>query len=143
MAPKPHTSLFLFLSFLYPCLIGPLKLLFLTLATYILPTLIHRMTLSFSCLYDLLSRRARSPFAPEPSWADIVTAGVVFLAWHVWLVRLSYFGIMEGRKKGVSWGRVLGRIVVPGGLLLLGVGFGVEVRKRTGGEVAFVKGNDA
>jgi hypothetical protein len=42
----------------------------------------------------------------------------------VWLGRLSYKTVVEGRKVGqVSWGRVLGRVVVPAVVLVLGIEF--------------------
>src|SRR3954462_2044731 len=82
----------------------PLKLLALTAAMYILPTLMHTITQSLSELYDLLGRRARSPYELDVPWVSVAVAGVVLVAWHVWLGRLSYIGIMEGSKgERVSW----------------------------------------
>ncbi|KAF1912985.1 hypothetical protein BDU57DRAFT_521617 [Ampelomyces quisqualis] len=122
----------------------PLKLLALTTAIYILPTAMHTITTSLSDLYDLVGRRARSPYAPDAPLASVIGAGVMLLAWHVWLGRLSYVGIMEGTKRhgGMSWGRLLGRIVLPGVLLVTGVVFAAGVGRKVRGEgVVFVKGN--
>jgi hypothetical protein len=64
------------------------------------------------------------------------------LGWHIWLVRMSWYTILEPlsirprgdeaaayeeAKRRMSWGRVLGRVVVPFLLLVLGMQFAWEI----------------
>lgn len=91
----------------------------------IVPALIHRIVRSLDDVYELLGRRARSPYEPVVPWTSLFIATVLLVGWHVWLGRLSYKTVVEGSggKGRVSWGRVLGRIVVPILLLLLWLQF--------------------
>ncbi|KAF1945184.1 hypothetical protein EJ02DRAFT_339087 [Clathrospora elynae] len=129
-----------------------LEIIAIALAMLVLPATIHRIIQSLDGAYDILGRTARSPHTTVP-WISIVIAAVVLLGWHVWLVRLSYMTIVEDtagpkedsgtyqtdgsedmRRKpeeGVSWGRVLGRIVIPSLLLVLGVQFTYQLLHRT------------
>jgi len=89
------------------------------------PALMHRIVQSLDNVYELLGRRARSPYEPVVPWTSLFIATFLLLGWHVWLGRLSYKTVVEGSggKGKVSWGRVLGRIVVPFLLLSLWVQF--------------------
>jgi hypothetical protein len=102
-----------------------LQVLALAAAMFIVPTLMHRIVQSLDDVYELLGRRARSPYEPAIPYTSVFIATVLLLGWHVWLGRLSYKTVVEGsgEKGRVSWGRVLGRIVVPFLLLSLGLQF--------------------
>jgi hypothetical protein len=101
-----------------------LKFILLTASLYIVPTLIHTAVRSLDTLHEVLGRRARAPY----TLSSILVASMLLVGWHVVLGRLSYKTIIEGKKKGsVSWGRVLGRVVVPGMLVVFGVIFGGEI----------------
>ena len=111
------------------------EILGLAIAMLLIPTLIHSGVRSLDSIYEILDRRARSPYA-EVSWAGVGVAVVVLVGWHVWLGRLSYFVVLEpaasrddarveGRK--VSWGRILGRVVIPLLLLFLGMTFAWKI----------------
>ena len=90
-----------------------LSLVALTIALYILPTFIQHIAHSLSALSALTGRRARTAFEDIP--ASSVVVGVAVLAvWHGVLAGLSYYSV---RRRDGSWGRVLGRVVVPGVLL--------------------------
>jgi hypothetical protein len=99
---------------------------------YIVPTLIHSTVQSLDEVYELLGRRARSPYA----LSSILIASVLLVAWHVWIGRLSYKTVVEGSKRGsgVSWGRVLGRVVVPVVLVVFGVDFAYGLSGRLLGD---------
>jgi hypothetical protein len=101
-----------------------LKFILLTASLYIVPTLIHTAVRSLDTLHEVRGRRARAPY----TLSSILVASALLVGWHVVLGRLSYKTIIEGKKKGsVSWGRVLGRVVVPGVLVIFGVIFGGEI----------------
>jgi hypothetical protein len=101
-----------------------LHFLLLTAALYIVPTLMHHAVTSLDSVYEVLGRRTRSPY----TLSSVFFASVLLVGWHVWLGRLSYKTVVEGRKVGqVSWGRILGRVVVPGLVLVLGIEFAWEV----------------
>jgi membrane protease YdiL (CAAX protease family) len=104
-----------------------LKFLLLTASLYIVPTLIHTAVRALDALYELQGRRSRSPY----TLSTILAASALLVAWHVWVGRLSYKTIVEGKRRGgVSWGRVLGRVIVPGILIIFGLGFVGEVVGR-------------
>lgn len=115
-----------------------IDLILLTTLLYTIPTALHQCVTSIDAIYTLLSRQAHSPYAPAVSWTEACLAGGILLVWHVVLGRLGYIAINEGKGTGVSWGRVLGRIVIPGLLLVLGVRFVVEVMGRVGGGTVMV-----
>lgn len=67
---------------------------------------------------------------------------VLLVGWHIWLGRLSYKTIVEDDGKvESSWGRILGRIVVPLLLLSFGVYFGIQVFGRMVSPIPYVTGN--
>jgi membrane protease YdiL (CAAX protease family) len=104
-----------------------LKFFLLTASLYIVPTLIHTAVRALDSLYEILGRRSRSPY----TLSTILAASALLVAWHVWVGRLSYKTIVEGKRRGgVSWGRVLGRVIVPGVLVIFGLGFVGEVAGR-------------
>ncbi|KAH8723656.1 hypothetical protein GQ44DRAFT_620017 [Phaeosphaeriaceae sp. PMI808] len=109
-----------------------IEVVVLAATMFIVSTSIHFAVQSLDSVYKALDRRARSPFTSSNPWTSIVIASVLLVGWHACLGRMSYRAVMEdssegldssvkkpheGGSKGVSWGRVLGRIVVP--LLLL------------------------
>jgi hypothetical protein len=110
-----------------------LELLLLTAAFYILPTFLHHIVQSIDDLYDILGRTARSPYTAV-SGVSVGVGILVVLGWHVWLGRLGYKAMLDGGKEGVgrtgSWGRVLGRVVMPVFLVVFGIQFGYQVLRR-------------
>ena len=102
-------------------------------------------------IYELLDRRAQSPYVTI-SWMSIVVAAVILLGWHIWLGRLSYRTDLEAasipldtastteekehlkekrvQEKRISWGRILSRLVIPCLLLTLGSHFLFEISTR-------------
>ncbi|KAF1850797.1 uncharacterized protein K460DRAFT_400835 [Cucurbitaria berberidis CBS 394.84] len=120
-----------------------LELLAVTGAMFVVPSVIQRLVHSLDDVYELLGRRARSPYATI-SWTGVIVALLLLLAWHVWLGRLSYRVVLEdgpARRAGerssarderveqntasgrVKWGRVLGRVVIPLLLVVFAVHF--------------------
>jgi hypothetical protein len=120
----------------------------------IIPLTMHRTVQGFDEMYEILGRRAESPYA-QFSWMNISLAFLVLIGWHFWLGRLAYLTVLEGganeeeeerresksadsststNKSGVdsgetaiSWGRLLGRIVIPLLLVTLGLHFGYQI----------------
>jgi hypothetical protein len=128
-----------------------LEVVALATAMLIVPTIIHQGVRSVDELYELLGRRARSPYTGV-SWIGVVVAVVLMLGWHVWLGRLSFRIILEplrtskaddnasndmpeqrdvrGQEERISWGRVLGRIIIPSLLSLLGTQYAWKIGQR-------------
>jgi hypothetical protein len=108
-----------------------LEVIALAGAMFIVPTGIHRIVQSVDEVHELLGRRARSPYAPQLPMMSVLVATMLLAGWHIWVGRLSYKAIMEDEddkarasKQGQSsWGRILGRIVIPLVLLSFGVHF--------------------
>jgi hypothetical protein len=105
-----------------------LEVIALVGAMFIVPTGIHRAVQGVDEVYELVGRRARSPYGSSSSWMSVIAAAILLMGWHVWLGRLSYKAIMEdesevSKQRRSSWGRILGRIVVPLLLLSFGVHF--------------------
>ncbi|KAF2025661.1 hypothetical protein EK21DRAFT_75926 [Setomelanomma holmii] len=128
------------------------ELLATSSAMAVLAGLIHIVVQNIDETYEIIGRRARSPYAPSNSVLSLITASLLLFVWHVWLGRLSYSAIMEqdvdesGNEKGettrrISWGRVLGRIVVPMLLLSLGVHFAFQLAQRLITPTPFVTSN--
>jgi hypothetical protein len=138
-----------------------LELVAFAAAMLIVPATIHQGVRSLDELYELLERRARSPYI-RVSWIGVVVAVVLMLGWHVWLGRLGYRTILEStfeklegqqstvsneaerarrREEAVSWGRVLGRIVVPFLLLLHGLQFAWKIGQGLVTPKSLVVGN--
>jgi len=97
-------------------------------AIFIVAAAVHRIVQSIDAVYELMGRRARSPYASSSPWMSVMVAIVLLTAWHVWLGRLSYKAILKdesdvSNQRRSSWGRILGRIVVPLLLLSFGVHF--------------------
>jgi hypothetical protein len=110
-----------------------LEVIALAASMYLIPTLIHHVVQSLDDVYELLGRRARSPYTPSTPWQSIAIALTFLLAWHTWLGRLSYKTIIEDNnssKTHTSWGRILSRIVIPIVLVSSGVHFTYEVYSR-------------
>jgi hypothetical protein len=129
-----------------------LEVVALAAAMFIVPASIHYVVQSIDETYEILGRRARSPYAPPTSVVSIAIANVLLVAWHVCLGRLSYSAIMEESDEGdikkeetkprrVYWGRVLGRIVVPMLLLSLGVHFVYQLAQRLSTPAPFITPN--
>ncbi|KAF2127622.1 hypothetical protein P153DRAFT_294677 [Dothidotthia symphoricarpi CBS 119687] len=115
-----------------------LETLFVAAAMYILPTLIHGIVQSFDHLYELMGRRAPSPFINSTSWWNIVVAMTLLLNWHIWLGRLSYQVELKNTKDRSSWGRILGQVGIPLLLLVLGSHSVYQVIGRLGSPLPFV-----
>ena len=116
----------------------------LAVPMYIIPTMIQHFVHSVDEVYELLGRRARSPYKTV-SWISVILATALLACWHVWLGRLSYKTMVEeessldfkhkGAMKGVggagtSWSRILGRIVVPLFLFAFTVQFAYHILYR-------------
>ncbi|EMD62330.1 hypothetical protein COCSADRAFT_172804 [Bipolaris sorokiniana ND90Pr] len=129
----------------------------LSTAMLIIPLIMHRVVQGFDEMYDILGRRAKSPYA-QLSWVNIAFAFVMLVGWHLWLGRLTYLTVLEsdvdeekddGRKDeitalsssaerskngsgkgGISWSRILGRILIPLLLVTLGLHFGYQVCRQ-------------
>ena len=128
-----------------------LEVISVAAAMLVIPSLIQRLVRSVDDVYELLGRRARSPYVAV-SWTSIVVAVVMLLGWHLWLGRLSYRVVLEdsgeeeigggvGKGARISWGRVLGRVVIPLLLLVAAVHFVYEIVYRAGNPAPFVTGN--
>ncbi|KAH7071975.1 hypothetical protein BKA63DRAFT_378580, partial [Paraphoma chrysanthemicola] len=109
-----------------------LEVIALAASMFVLPAGIHYIVQVFDETYEIVGRRARSPYDVPFSGVSIAIAGLISLAWHLWLGRLSYSAIVEEQRdagngdaktRKISWGRILGRIVIPIALLSLGVHF--------------------
>ena len=119
-----------------------LEILALAAAIFITPTGIQRIVQSLDDVYELLGRRARSPYDGATPWASVLFAMGLLAVWHVVLGKLSYGWDDGGRKGRGSWGRLLGRVIIPGLLLVFGVRFGMSLLGRVWwDEKEFVKGN--
>lgn len=124
------------LSYLFVKTVG------VALAMLLIPRMLHVGVQCFDELYEVLGRRARSPWEPRMLGGHGVVAGiVVMLVLHVALWRVCYGVILdEGEgprvrvrvgkedssqkiEEGTSWERVLVRVIIPvlmfGGLLLM------------------------
>jgi hypothetical protein len=118
----------------------------LAVAMFIVPTFIHQVVRSFDDMYELLGRRSRSPYSPAIPWSSVIISTILLAGWHLWLGRLSYKTIVEssddaGSKRRVSWGRVLGRIVLPLLLLSFGLQFAHLLFDRVTKPAPIVTGN--
>ena len=97
---------------------------------------IHGIVHDFDILQEITGRRARSPFEPHVRWGRgvIVALGLLIL-WHEVLRRLSYRIVSKDNADGnavvkkteqeekralldMSWEIVLGRVIIPGLLLV-------------------------
>jgi NADH:ubiquinone oxidoreductase subunit 5 (subunit L)/multisubunit Na+/H+ antiporter MnhA subunit len=129
-----------------------LEVVALAVAMLFVPLTMHRAVRGLDEVYELLDRRAQSPYAIV-SWTSIVTAAVMLLGWHIWLGRLSYRTVLEAastsmndvtikpaerealeerksQEARISWGRILSRLVVPCLLLTLGSHFVFQIFTR-------------
>jgi hypothetical protein len=126
-----------------------LEVIALAGAMFIVPTGFHRIVQSVDEVYELLGRRARSPYAPQPPLMSIVVATMLLAGWHIWLGRLSYKAIMEdeddktrdSKQSQTSWGRILGRIVIPLVLLSFGLHFVYMLFDKSANPAPFVTPN--
>lgn len=114
-------------------------------AMLILPALIHSAVQCLNDLYELLGRRARSPYT-QVSWINIFLAVLLLVGAHVWLGRVTSLGstsehraVVEdtktnvqdgGPKKHVTWAEFLSRVVIPLILLVLRAQITYQVGKR-------------
>jgi hypothetical protein len=122
-----------------------LEVISLAAAMLVVPATIHQGVRSLDEVYELLGRRARSPYT-SISWLGIILAVVLMLGWHIWLGRLSYRTLLDKRvqytdhayttskereqgkqEERISWGRILGRIFLPLLLLLFGLHFAFQI----------------
>lgn len=128
-----------------------LEVVALAAAMLLVPLTMHRAVQGLDEIYELLGRRAQSPYATT-SWMSIAAAATMLLGWHIWLGRLSYRTILEAtsipletastteekeylkekkaQEERISWGRILSRLVIPCLLLTLGSHFVFEIFTR-------------
>jgi len=128
-----------------------LEVVALAAAMLFVPLTMHRAVQGLDEIYELLGRRAQSPYATT-SWMSIAAAATMLLGWHIWLGRLSYRTILEAtsiplettstteekeylkekraQEERISWGRILSRLVIPCLLLTLGSHFVLEIFTR-------------
>ena len=128
-----------------------LEVVALAAAMLFVPLTMHRAVQGLDEIYELLGRRAQSPYATT-SWISIAAAATMLLGWHIWLGRLSYRTILEAtsiplettstteekeflkekkaQEERISWGRILSRLVIPCLLLTLGSHFVFEIFTR-------------
>ncbi|XPS78503.1 hypothetical protein M3J09_010514 [Ascochyta lentis] len=113
-----------------------LKIVVMAAAIFFVPRTIHIVVQCFDDLYEMLGRRAKSPFETEMLWGSgALIAMAVLVVLHARLYRLSYNVILDedmdedrrrerlhGRptwkERKVTWERTLARIIIPG--LLIG-----------------------
>lgn len=107
-----------------------LKFLALTASMYFIPTFMHSIVRSLDDVYELLGRRTQTT---DVSLLGLGIAVVVMGAWHLWLGRMSYMAARNGGGKRGGWGKVLGYVLVPVLVGVMGVGFGWEVLGRAMG----------
>lgn len=114
-----------------------IELLFVAAAMFILPSLINGVVQSLDSFYELMGRRAQSPFVDIVPWGRIFVAIGSLLGWHIWLGWLSYQVALERDKKAtrnheekteerVSWGRVLEWVRMPLLIFVCGCYLGYE-----------------
>ncbi|KAI4621860.1 hypothetical protein J4E80_004233 [Alternaria sp. BMP 0032] len=128
-----------------------LEVVALAAAMLFVPLTMHRAVQGLDEIYEVLGRRAQSPYATT-SWMSIAAAATMLLGWHIWLGRLSYRTILEAtsiplettstteemeylkekktQEERISWGRILSRLVIPCLLLTLGSHFVFEIFTR-------------
>ena len=119
-----------------------LTILFWNLATFMTQTFsfvflskaVHYFVQCLDEIYDVTGRKSRSKFEGVKLGRIVLGVGLL-LGWHVWIVRLSVVstsaldeggkeegardeGDERGIRKRVSWGRILGRVLVPAFLVL-------------------------
>ena len=108
-----------------------LSLLFLKIAGVALAMLLlpRTMQMGVQCvdeMYETLGRRARSPWKTDTGGFGVIWGVILMLVLHGALWRVSYGCVLDERgrdvqedgsddqkNRGVTWGRVLVRIVVP------------------------------
>ncbi|PSN71529.1 hypothetical protein BS50DRAFT_631469 [Corynespora cassiicola Philippines] len=129
-----------------------IRLVFQSLAMYIVPKTIHGSVQCIGAIEELLGRRARSKFDRIP-WMQISVGVLLLFAWQIVLIRVSYQAVLdepllpeneeqstnvhvqekaverkaEEADKTISWGRVLGRLVVPGFIFIFLTIWGIRI----------------
>lgn len=100
-----------------------LEVALLALALFLVPACIQHFVRALDTLYEVVGRRARTSL-DEVGWWRVGVGGGVLAAWHVVLIALSLKAIaghgQSGKRGGRqgAWSRVLGRVVVPGYLVV-------------------------
>lgn len=122
-----------------------LEVIALAAAMLVIPFTIHSGMLCFDAFHEFLGRRARSPYSAT-SWGSVVGAVVMMAGWTLGLGRLGYLvdgGAMVGTKvqRHISWGRILGRIVIPLLLVALTGNLALEFWRRVAKPMPFVTAN--
>ncbi|KAH9871001.1 hypothetical protein J1614_006575 [Plenodomus biglobosus] len=127
----------------------------LAAAMLVVPWMVHSIMLCFSEMYEFLGRRATSPYSTN-SWASVLIALVLMIGWVGVLGRLCYSvdleekgkttqrstGVVgEKEQRGVSWGRILGRIVIPLLLIVLTGHFALEFARRVSNPMPIITAN--
>ncbi|KAF1974932.1 hypothetical protein BU23DRAFT_423678, partial [Bimuria novae-zelandiae CBS 107.79] len=111
-----------------------LQLCALSLALYIVPAAIQHVVISLSAFYELLGRRARTPF-DEVGFARVALGAAVLVVWHAVLITVSYSSARAngGHAKHEVWSRVLSRVLVPAYLVGALGAFGYALVSRIAG----------
>lgn len=142
----------------------PLKLVAQAGAFVFLSKFIHQLVQCLDEIYDATGRRSRSKFE-KLQWGRVVLGVLLLAGWQVWLVRLSGMVVVEEEGKGrgqgddhgpekqgeksktsVSWGRILGRILIPAFLVCSGAIWSIRLTGRllfsrdVGGETGLKEG---
>jgi H+/Cl- antiporter ClcA len=112
------------------------KAIGMALVMFLVPRAMHALVLCLDALYEVLGRRAASPWELQAFYGFGVFGGlVVMVVMHCLLVRVAYCVILNDdqessdreektrRQRAVTWEKVLMRIVIPmflcGGLCML------------------------
>ncbi|KAJ4289036.1 hypothetical protein N0V90_011378 [Kalmusia sp. IMI 367209] len=122
-----------------------LELCLAALALVVVPSTIQFFVRSLDTLYEVVGRRARSTF-DELAWSSLVVGGGALVAWHAVLVALSYKAIIEKsveRKKGYTWGKILGRVLVPAYLVVALVGLFSTLASRIATPIVLPRAADS
>jgi len=123
-------------------LFNTVKLLVQACAFFLVSKSIHSLVHSLDAVYDTVGRRSRTKFE-RVEWGRLVLGVTLLVGWHVLLVKLSILSsdfsvgkeVLDeeervGKSTKLSWGRLLGRVVIPAVLILAGAGFAVRLACR-------------
>ncbi|KAF2629049.1 hypothetical protein BU25DRAFT_26109 [Macroventuria anomochaeta] len=112
-----------------------LKVVGTAIAMFLVPRIIHIMVQCFDNLYDMLGRRAHSPWETQTLWGyGALAALAIMIILHDLLFRLSNnvilnediemewakqkkHGYRTWKERKVTWERILARLVIPGSVI--------------------------
>lgn len=108
-----------------------LKAILTAIATFLVPRTIQAFVQCFDELYEMLSRRARSPWKTSTIWdSSALVAMAVLIVWNHLLSRLSHNTILDSEVEGEeaeerlsglrawserkpTWERIMARLIIP------------------------------